>query len=629
MSMQWLHTRQRWTVIVPFLTVVGLLAALGMLSVDILSSVRAFVGGESLWSKGQKDAVHHLARYTESRAPEDYRKFQASLAVPLGDRIARLELDKGEPDLDLVRAAFVQGGNHPDDIPGMIRLYRRFGEVSFMAEAIAIWAEGDRGIAELSELAERAHRLIASGDRGSGDLRALLARISALNERLTELERRFSAKLGEASRTAQQIVVLATLSLAAILAFVGVLLTLHVLRAQSRSEQALRASNERFALAAAAADIGVFDWDVQRRRVAVDVRAAAFYGLRLDRPGIVSTRLTRSMTHPDDLPAVRAALRKAIADRAPLAIRYRVCLPGATVRHIELNGRASQRGVAREPHMTGILSDVTEEMRSDELRRDKEAAEQANRAKTQFLSRVSHELRTPLNAILGFAQLIEGDPKEPPTRAQATRIGHVLASGQQLLGLINDVLDFSSIDQGAVTLAAREIDLVPLVRGCLERAEPLTLAHRIRLAFDAPTVTLPAFADPLRLEQVLVNLVSNAIKYNRPGGRVEVSLTRGEADDVIAVRDTGIGLSEAQRAQLFEPFNRLGAEYSRVPGSGLGLVITRQLVERMGGRLEVESVQGEGSTFTLRLPRTRQAPAPPAAGDATPKAQPEFESVAG
>jgi signal transduction histidine kinase len=363
-------------------------------------------------------------------------------------------------------------------------------------------------------------------------------------------------------------------------------------------------------MAGEAAGIGVFDWDVRARRIALDVRAAALYGIELDRPGAISTERTRDAIHPDDLPRLTDALRRAVRERAPLSVRYRVRHADGVERHLELNAHGGNNGSeGASLRLIGILWDVTDDVQAEQLQLDKEAAERANRAKTEFLSRVSHELRTPLNAILGFTQLMQVDRSDPLSPAQATRVGHVLAGGQHLLGLINDVLDLTSIDQGAFTLAARDIDLAALLRDCVQRVEPLARARGVALEFAPARADWTTHADPLRLEQVFANLLSNAIKYNRPAGRVEVGLRREANALAISVTDQGRGLSASKLAQLYQPFNRLGAEFSKVQGSGLGLVITHQLIERMGGSIEVRSAPEVGSTFTVRIPRLAAAPA--------------------
>jgi len=593
--------RSRWIVIGPFLAVICLLVAVGFFSADTLSAVRAFVGGESLWSKGQKDAFYYLGRYAESHAEGDYRQFRQALAYPLGDQLARLELDKPNPDLERVRIGFLAGGNHPDDIDGMVRLYLRFHRLSFMARAVAFWVEGDRGIAELSELGERVHALIARGDGDSPALRDTLSQLPPLNERLTVLSQHFSSTLGEASRAAQQIVMAATLLLSLALALVGVWLTARILREQARIEQALRQSNERWDLAAAASQIGVFEWDLARQRIALDSRAAALCGLPPEMRGVMTHDFSRDAIHPDDRDRVREAMQRSLEAQVPAELRFRVRRPDGVARHLELSANRSIERDGRR-RVVGILWDVTDDVQAEQLRLDKEAAERANRAKTEFLSRVSHELRTPLNAILGFAQLLQVDRADPLSEGQAARVGHVLAGGQHLLGLINDVLDLTSIDQGAFALSERDIDLAELLRGSAHRVEPLARSQAISLTVEVPE-RAPLRADPLRLQQVFANLLSNAIKYNRAGGAIGVRLRSSETHYSVEFSDTGRGMSKIQVAQLFQPFNRLGAEHTKVEGSGLGLVITRQLIERMGGTLAIASEAGAGSTFTVEMPR--------------------------
>ena len=597
----------RWLVAGLWLAVVALLAGLSALSAETLSAARAYVGGESRWSKGQKDAVYHLTRYTESHAELDYRRHLEALAVPLGDQQARLELDKPDPDLAVVRRGFLQGGNHPDDVDSMIRLYRRFRHVDFMEDAILSWAEGDAQIAELSALGADVHARIAAGDTTSPELREQLARLPPLGERLTALGLRFSATLGEASRLSRRLVLVATLVLGTLLASVGVWLTGRMHRAQRRTEQALRESNERLATAAEGARIGVFDWDAESDRVSLDARAAAHHGLSGDQPSLDTATLTRERVHPDDRPALRAAMARAVHGGDLVNLRYRVVLAqgqdqGRQVRHLELNAR--RRDEPGPQRVVGLLWDVSDDVEAEQLRLDKETAERANQAKTQFLSRVSHELRTPLNAVLGFSQLLQTDAQEPLSARQAARLQHVLNSGQHLLELINDLLDLTSIEDGAVALTARDIPLAPVLGASLRQVEPMALAMGVDLQIES-LPTLAVHADPRRLEQVFVNLLSNAVKYNHAGGRAWISSAPDGEQTVVTVHDTGVGISPEHIAQLYQPFNRLGAENTPVPGSGLGLVITRQLLQRMGASLSVDSEPGQGTRVTVRLPRAR------------------------
>ena len=229
------------------------------------------------------------------------------------------------------------------------------------------------------------------------------------------------------------------------------------------------------------------------------------------------------------------------------------------------------------------------------------AAEMANRAKTDFLSGMSHELRTPLNAVLGFAQLMEsGSP--PPTVSQKRNLDQILKAGWYLLELINEVLDLTLIESGKVTLSREPVSLSEVMLECRAMIEPQ--AHKRGVGMKFPRFDVPYFvkADRTRVKQVLINLLFNAIKYNKPGGAVCVEYDLSLADSIrISVRDTGVGLAPEQLAQLFQPFNRLGKEAGAEEGTGIGLVVTKRLVELMGGTIGVDSAIGVGSVFWIEL----------------------------
>jgi PAS domain S-box-containing protein len=236
-----------------------------------------------------------------------------------------------------------------------------------------------------------------------------------------------------------------------------------------------------------------------------------------------------------------------------------------------------------------------------ELERAKIVAEKANLAKSEFLSSMSHELRTPLGAILGFAQLIEsGTPL--PTPSQNKSIGQILKAGWYLLELINEILDLAQIESGKLSLSMEPVALSEVMSECEAMIEPQAKKRGIRLAFKR--FEMPCFvqADRTRVKQVLINLLSNAIKYNREYGSVSVTGTVIDPDLIrISVRDSGAGLSAEQLAQLFKPFNRLGQEEKDTEGTGIGLVVSKRLIEWMGGKIGVESTVGEGSVFWIEL----------------------------
>ncbi|MFT6102970.1 MAG: PAS domain S-box-containing protein [Candidatus Endobugula sp.] len=239
-----------------------------------------------------------------------------------------------------------------------------------------------------------------------------------------------------------------------------------------------------------------------------------------------------------------------------------------------------------------------------ELETAKYLAEKANRAKSNFLSGMSHELRTPLSAILGFAQLLES--AEPaPSVAQKRSIDQILQAGWYLLDLINEILDLALIESGKLSLSMEPVSLAEVIQECKNMIEPEARKRGIKITFPHFTIPHIIYADRMHIKQVLINLLSNAIKYNKPDGSVILTCTEHDKGQLrIAVTDTGEGLSADEMAQLFQPFNRIGQELNAEEGTGIGLVMTKRLIELMEGEIGVESTVGEGSLFWVELSLT-------------------------
>ncbi|HSY48769.1 MAG TPA: PAS domain S-box protein [Thermoanaerobaculia bacterium] len=285
----------------------------------------------------------------------------------------------------------------------------------------------------------------------------------------------------------------------------------------------------------------------------------------------------------------------------------------------------------RDRRLQGVFAaarDVTERKRLDhELERAKFVAEKANLAKSDFLSSMSHELRSPLNAILGFAQLIESD-SPPPSPSQKESISQILHAGWYLLELINEILDLAMIESGKLSMSLEPVSLVEVMLECRLMIEPLAQRRGIHMTFPSFDEPYSVKADRTRIKQVLINLLTNAIKYNEVGGSVVVECCETSTPGYVrvTVTDSGAGLPPEKLAQLFQPFNRLGQEGNAEEGTGIGLVVSKRLVELMEGVIGVESTVGTGSVFWVELLSTA-ALTLPARVETTAVAEPAAPSV--
>ena len=282
--------------------------------------------------------------------------------------------------------------------------------------------------------------------------------------------------------------------------------------------------------------------------------------------------------------------------------------------HVTIAAGVDRRSGA--PSVFGFAIDTTQQKRAERaLIAARDDAESANRAKTQFLSQMSHELRTPMNAILGFGQLLVSDPRQPLVAYQQAYVAEILRGAHHLLDLINEILDLGRIEAGQLQLEPEALALPEMLEQCLSLMRTLAESHDVQLQPlalpDRGSAGLRVTADRKRLLQVLLNLLGNAIKYNRPGGSVSVRCRQEGGHVRLAVEDNGRGLDAEEQRRLFQPFERLSAAHSAIEGTGIGLALSRRLVEAMGGTIGVDSQPGVGSTFWFYLPGAAAADAAP------------------
>ena len=322
-----------------------------------------------------------------------------------------------------------------------------------------------------------------------------------------------------------------------------------------------------------------------------------------------------ALVHPDDLAALRDEAGGGAASDV-MTNEYRVRHRDGSYVWVETKSRA-----VRDPITGNVLEhhssarDVSERKAAvAAIRRAKDEAEKANNAKSWFLSRMSHELRTPLHAILGFGELLERGELRP---AQHEPLGQIMRAGRHLLGLIDEVLDLSRIERGELHLSLEPVDIARLVRETLELVRPLATDRSVSLrTVTGADFDVHALADRERLAQVLLNVLSNAVKYDHKGGEVSVIITRAApARARVEVTDTGPGIPTRDVARVFEAFDRMGAEATDVEGTGLGLALSKRLIETMNGEMGIESAPGQGTTAWFELPAAT-APGTPPDGDA-------------
>ncbi|MCG5526232.1 response regulator [Ectothiorhodospira haloalkaliphila] len=305
--------------------------------------------------------------------------------------------------------------------------------------------------------------------------------------------------------------------------------------------------------------------------------------------------------HPEDLALVKKHERKAMEGHDQNLV-HRIVRPDGDVRHVNQLKTLQTNAAGKPIRLIGTVQDVTERMKFEAaLVAAREEAERANQAKSEFLSNMSHELRTPMNAILGFGQILEYDASL--AEGQRDDVLQILKAGRHLMTLIDEVLDLAKIDSGRIELSLETVEIDCVVEECLSLVSSLAEERSIQLDHQGGQGLLVQ-ADRTRLKQALLNLLSNAIKYNRMEGCVTVYVQVTEYDRVrVRVTDTGHGIPSERLSELFEPFNRLGAETTGIDGTGIGLTLTRRIIELMGGTVDVETEVGVGSTFWIELTR--------------------------
>jgi signal transduction histidine kinase len=583
-----------------FVGVAIFILAFGTAALCGIDVLRAYASGESHWSKAEKTAIIALNHYIPKRRDTDYRAFRAAIDLIDGDRAAREALHSGSVDFTRSAAGFLAGGNDPGDVRGLMLGYVLFHRWPPFAAAVEDWKRGEVWIGELSALGRDVH------DNGAAwtevQRQAAFRKVNALDRKLSENEALYSRHMNHASRLALFLTLAVFAALSALACFGAVLAARRVIRQGLKAQREAIASEERVR---DFADLAT-DWFCETdANLFVTYVSSPHFNTQTAALSTILGMDWMVVGSRENIDEITTGYGDAI--RARVAFRnhlFKQVTPGGQTFYWSSSGKPQ---FGRDGAFTGYritATDVTDFMRTqDELARARDAAEQANRAKSSFLANMSHELRTPLNAILGFSEMIEKEVAGPIGQTRYCEYAvDIHNSGQHLLEIINDLLDHSRIESGQFVLHLQDFkacEAIDSVRHlCQGRADALNVTLHVDCDQSMPMV----HGDVLRFKQVIINLVTNAIKF-APGGTVAVTAGRDGDSLRIAVRDNGIGMDAAGIAQALRPFGQVDSGLNRkYEGTGLGLPLAKSLVELQGGALSIESEPKKGTRVTIRMP---------------------------
>jgi PAS domain S-box-containing protein len=567
------------------LLVIGLLG-MSYLTIENLSAVRAYVGGEGLWSKAQKQAVYDLLQFSISHSKRDYENFQRALQVPLGDRQARMELEKPAPDMKVVRAGFIQGRNSPEDVEGMAKLFRRFGHSSYMAEAVDIWSHGDVLIEQLEELGNQLHAETSSARPDPHKIAEISRQVDLIGNRLTPLEDRFSYALGAGARQAKNTFLFVIFGATASALIAGFLFTLVMLRHMRQTEERYK-----HLINTANDPILVLDADTG---VIVDANGQSAKSLGRPLGEIVGIK-GEQIIADEDREEYLTVLRRTMEGTNVSGKQLRLNRSDGQFVPVEVNTSFTVFEGKRLIH--GIFRDITERRQLEEEVRQAQKMEVVGR----LAGGIAHDFNNLLMVILTQVSKLRG----LSNRARiAEQVEVIRSAAERAASLTKQLLAFGRKQ----VLMLQTLDLNDLLGEVKEMLSTLP-AHQVQLMLVPSARSLPVEVDPGKIEQVIMNLAVNAFDAMPSGGSLTIKTSHVFRTDatggvskpyaLLEVIDTGVGMDAETKTHLFEPF------FTTKPigkGSGLGLSTVYGIVKQTGGLIEVESSPAKGTRFSVYLP---------------------------
>jgi PAS domain S-box-containing protein len=597
-----------------------LAALLAWATVALQSGARAVIATDGPWSRAQGRASLALERYGHTRAAADWQAYRQAVEPLLALQRAREDATGSAPDLARAHAALTALGSPDADAKALTRLYRWSRRLPPLAGPAALIAERDRELTAFAAAAEALHRALQAGADAAA-VAPLRSQVREVDVRLASLQARWAATLGAQLRDMAQALALALVVVALGLGTLGFVAVRARTRGDVAATRALARSETLFRSL----------WETTSDAVLI---VGADHLIRFANPAahVLSghppgTLVGASLTtlQPERLRAAHQTAMRRHLDTGERRLDWggtEIALLHRDGRELPVEIRFARFDLDGQVHFVGFLRDITARKRAEQAiqeaqaRLEQRVAErtqelsQANqrllevdRLKSEFLATMSHELRTPLNSILGFAELLRQGGAGPVNEEQRRQLDFVHGSGEHLLALISDLLDLSRIESGRMEVAHEAFDFAELADQVVSQLSQAADRKSIRLSLQAAR-PMPWAGDRRKVYQVLLNLAGNALKFTERG---EVTIVADASPEALSfeVRDTGIGIAPEQLPKLFQAFHQIDSGLGRVhEGTGLGLYLTRKLLELMGGRIEVQSAPAQGSRFRVVLPRS-------------------------
>jgi len=612
-------------------------------SINTLSAVRGYVGAEGLWSKGQKDAIYNLRKYVRSGDEADYQAYLTCLTVPMSDRIARIEMSKENPDYDVLRRNFILGKIHPNDIDGMVSLFRQFHNISYISKAIRIWTEGDSLLSDMQASADRLHSIIqVIGMSSPEKIEYNLDQIDQYNVRLTLLEDEFSAALGEGSRWLEDLVFKVLFSIALAVELTGIFLGISVslsitrgikeviriatkIRAGDFSERAKVFSNDE--IGDLSNSFNEMINELQANVVAIKEGEEQIQTIFKNAPDAVvvineSGLILRWNSRAEEIfgwtagevigmPLQEIIFPERFRESHQKGMKHFLELNVGTAQNKRLELHAVRKdqtefdmGLSIAPTLLkghhffiGFIRDISFRKKSEALiRQQSQELIRSNKELEQFAYVASHDLQEPLRIITSYLQIIEKKYKYKIDKDADTFIHFTVDAAARMHTLINDLLTYSRV--GSKGKEFLNTDSNAIVKKALDNLYTSVNETHAKISFS----TLPHIqADESQMVQVFQNIIGNAIKFSS-GKTPEIKIAASDKEThwLFSISDNGIGIQKEYMDKIFIIFQRLHsiAEY---PGTGIGLAICRKIIERHGGTIWAESEFGKGTTFNFTI----------------------------